>query len=169
MRFGQSPYLASDNEDERQLDLLPLYLYEGKYFFARGAAGGLHVFRNESVELNLYTRFRFQKLDPNSNEYYAGLRKREQSLDAGIELAVRKKWGDLKFDWVTDTLNRHQGQEARIAYRYTFHRGPWSFSPFLAWTWQDDNLTNYYFGVSEEEANPERPAYLPGKSSCPSP
>ena len=31
IRFGQSPYRASDNEDERQLDLIPLYLYEGKY------------------------------------------------------------------------------------------------------------------------------------------
>jgi hypothetical protein len=45
VRFGQSPYRASDNEDERQLDLVPLYLYEGKYLFARGVSGGVHLFR----------------------------------------------------------------------------------------------------------------------------
>ena len=26
LRFGQSPYLASDSDDERRLDLVPLYL-----------------------------------------------------------------------------------------------------------------------------------------------
>jgi outer membrane scaffolding protein for murein synthesis (MipA/OmpV family) len=164
LRFGQSLYLATDNEDERQLDLIPLYLYEGKYLFARGVSGGVHLFRNDSVELNLYTRYRFQKLDPDSNEFYAGLEKREQTLDAGVEFAISKSWGEIKFDWVTDTLNRHKGQEARFSYRYNFERGPWTFSPFIAWTWQDDNLTNYYFGISEAEANPERPAYLPGES-----
>ena len=71
LRFGQSPYLASDNEDDRELDLVPLYLYEGKYFFARGAAGGLHIVNSDDYELNVLARYRFQKLDPDSNEFYA--------------------------------------------------------------------------------------------------
>jgi outer membrane protein len=163
-RFGQSPYLASDNEDQRQTDLIPLYLYEGKYLFARGVSGGVHLFRNDSLELNLYTRFRFQKLDPASNEFYAGLEKRHQTLDGGFEFAIEKNWGKIRLNWITDTLNKHNGQEAQISYRYRFAAGPWSISPYVSWTWQDDSLTNYYFGVSEAEATPERPAYLPGES-----
>ena len=163
-RFGQSPYFASDNEDERQLDLVPLYLYEGKYLFARGTSGGVHVFRNDAFEVNLYTRYRFQKLDPDSNVFYEGLKEREQSLDAGVELGLKQRWGELKLDWVTDTLDRHDGQEVRFSYRYRFETGPWSFSPFLSWTWQDENLTDYYFGVSEAEARPDRPAYSAGDS-----
>lgn len=164
LRFGQNPYLASDNEDQRQLDLIPLYLYNGKYLFARGTAGGIHVARNDSFEFNVYAKYRFQKLDPSSNSFYEGLEKREQSVDAGLELAFRQKWGELKLDFVTDTLNRHNGQEARLVYRYRFEAGPWSLSPYLSWTWQDANLTNYYFGVSEAEARPDRPAFLPGES-----
>ena len=68
LRFGQSPYFATDNEDQRQLDLLPLYLYEGERFFFRGSAGGLHFVHNENWELNAFARYRFQKLDPDSNE-----------------------------------------------------------------------------------------------------
>lgn len=164
LRFGQSPYLASDNEDERRLDLVPLYLYEGKYLFARGVSGGVHVVRSDVFEFNLYTRYRFQKLDPDSNEYYAGLEEREQTLDAGVEVGLKQRWGELKLDWVTDTLGRHSGQEFRLSYRYRFASGPWSFSPYVNWAWQDDELTNYYFGVSESEATAERPAYLPGNS-----
>jgi outer membrane protein len=164
IRFGQSPYLASDSEDQRKLDLIPLYLYEGKHLFARGVSGGVHLLRNDIFEVNLYTRYRFQKLDPESNAFYLGLEEREQSLDAGVQLGLTQNWGELNLDWVTDTLNRHNGNELRIAYRYRIDAGPWSVSPYIGWTWQDENLTNYYFGISEAEATAERPAYLPGAS-----
>lgn len=164
LRFGQSPYFESDNEDQRTLDLVPLYLYEGKYLFARGVSGGVHLLRNDAFEANLYARYRFQKLDPDRNAFYLGLEERKQSLDAGVQFGLKQKWGELKLDWVTDTLNRHNGSELRLAYRYRIEAGPWSFSPYISWNWQDDNLTNYYFGVSEAEATPERPAYLPGES-----
>ncbi len=165
IRFGQSPYLASDNDDQRELDLIPLYLYEGKHFFARGVSGGIHLLRNDTLEVNLYGQYRFQKLDPASHSYYVGLDKREQSLDAGLEFALRTQWGELRFDWVTDTLNRHNGNELHYSYRYRIEAGPWTFSPYVAWTWQDENLTNYYFGISESEATSDRPAYLPGDST----
>lgn len=111
LRLGQSPYLASDSEDERRVDLVPLYLYEGKYLFARGTSGGIHFVKSDGFELNLYTRYRFQKLDPDSNVFYEGLEERKQTLDAGIELGIRRGWGEIKLDWVTDTLDRHDGQE----------------------------------------------------------
>jgi len=164
LRTGQSPYFATDNEDQRQADLIPLYLYEGKYLFSRGTAGGVHVLRNDIFEFNLYTRYRFQKLDPDSNIFYEGLEERKQSLDAGIELGLKQNWGEIKLDWVTDTLDRHNGQEVRFSYRYRFDAGPWSISPFVSWTWQDANLTDYYFGVSQAEARLDRPAYSPGES-----
>jgi outer membrane scaffolding protein for murein synthesis (MipA/OmpV family) len=164
LRFGQSPYLASDSQDERKLDLVPLYLYNGKYLFARGTSGGVHLFRNDALEFNLYTRYRFQRLDPDSHTFYAGLEEREQSLDAGFELALRRKWGEVSLDWVTDTLDRHNGNEARFSYRYRIDSGPFQISPYINWAWQDADLTNYYFGVSEAEATPERPAYQPGES-----
>ena len=164
LRTGASPYFASDDEDERKSDLVPLYLYEGKYLFARGTSGGIHVVRNDALEFNLYTRYRFQRLDPDRHPFYEGLEERRQSLDAGIELGLKQPWGELKLDWVADTLDRHNGQEVRASYRYRWELGPWSISPFIAWTWQNDNLSNYYFGVSEAEATASRPAYAPGKS-----
>jgi len=164
IRFGQSPYLAADNEDQRRLDLIPLYLYEGKYLFFRGTAGGVHIVNNDTFELNFYARYRFQKLDPESNIFYQGLNKRKQTLDAGFQAAMTTSWGDLKLHWIADTLNNHNGQQVEFSYRYRFEAGPWSISPYASWTWQNDNLTNYYFGVSEGEALPDRPAYLPGES-----
>ena len=164
IRFGQNPYLASDSEDERTLDLIPLYLYEGKWLFARGTTGGLHLVNNDNWELNAIVRWRFQSLDPDSNEFYEGLEKRDQTLDGGFQVISKRSWGELRLSWVTDTLDHHNGQEVQFTYRYTFDAGPWSISPYITTSWQDDNLTNYYFGVSDSEAVFGRPAYDSGES-----
>lgn len=164
LRLGQSPYLAADNDDQRDLDLIPLYLYEGKYLFARGASAGVHIVDADDYELNVFARYRFQQLDPGRNEFYDGLGKRRQTLDGGVQLGIAKAWGELTLNWLTDTLDRHNGQEAQISYRYRFEAGSWSISPFLTWTYQDKNLTDYYFGVSESEATPERPQFSAGSS-----
>ncbi|MEJ2604615.1 MAG: MipA/OmpV family protein [Gammaproteobacteria bacterium] len=165
IRFGNSPYLAPDSDDQRKRDLIPLYLYEGKYVFARGTAGGIHVVDTDDIEFNLYTRFRFQQLDPDTNAYYQGLEKRRQTLDAGLQFALTQDWGDLKLTWLTDTLDRHNGNELEVSYRYRFEAGAWSLSPFVSWSWRDEDLTDYYFGVSEAEARPDRPAFSAGEST----
>ena len=165
IRLGQSLYRAFDNDDQRQFDLVPLYLYNGKYVFFRGTSGGLHLVNNDSFQLNLLGRYRFQKLDPDRNAFYEGIEKRRQSLDGGVEVRFRGRWGSLNANYLGDTLNRHQGQSAEISYRYDFDRGKFTFSPFVTYGWNDAKLTNYYFGVSDAEARPDRPAYAPGESN----
>jgi len=164
MRLGQDPYLSSDNDGQRRLDLVPLYFYEGKYLFLHGTSAGVHVVKNESFELNFYTRYRFQALDPDRHSFYQGLEKREQTLDAGVQMQVSRDWGELHWYWIADTLGKHNGQEVQVSYRYRFETGRWSISPLVNFTWQNGDLGNYYFGISEAEALPDRPVYLPGKS-----
>ena len=164
LRLGQDLYIAADNEDQRQYDLVPLYLYNGKYIFFRGTAGGVHLFSRDHVEFNVMGRYRFTKLDPDRNAFFEGIEERKQTVDAGLELRLRGGWGILNANYLTDTLNRHQGQSAEVSYRYTFDRGRFSFSPFVTWAWNDSKLTDYYYGVSDSEARPDRPAYSPGGS-----
>lgn len=164
LRLGQDLYIATDNEDQRQFDLVPLYLYNGKYIFFRGTAGGIHLFRTDNIELNVLGRYRFTKLDPDRNAFFEGMERRRQTVDGGFEIRLRGRWGEANANYLTDTLNRHTGQSAEVSYRYTFDRGRFSFSPFITWAWNDDKLSNYYYGVREAEARPDRPAYAPGES-----
>jgi outer membrane protein len=164
IRMEQSLYFENENDDLRTNDFIPLYMYEGKYLFIHGTEGGVHFFKNDAFQFNLYTKYRFQKLDPNRNEYYAGLGERDQTVDAGLQLNSKQNWGDVDVSWVTDVLDKHNGEEVQLTYRYNFENGPWTFSPYVSLSWQDANLSNYYFGVSESEATADRPAYLPGES-----
>lgn len=158
IRTGQSPYVGS----ERDQDLIPLYLYEGKYLFAHGTSFGVHLFRNDKVTFDLFSSYRFQKLDPDNNPYLEGMDKRKQTLDAGFSVDVSDFWGGVKLSWVTDTLDRHNGQEFELSYRYRFDKGRWSFTPWISYYKLNSNLTNYYYGVRPDEARPGRPAYDPG-------
>ncbi len=164
LRLGSDLYRGDDTGEFRQFDLVPLYLYNGKYAFFRGTSGGIHLVGTETVEVNLLGRYRFNQLDPDRNVYYEGLQKRRQTLDGGIEARLRGRWGILNANYLVDTLGRHDGQSAEISYRYRFDLGRFSLSPFVSWAWNDADLTNYYFGVSDAEARPDRPAYEPGES-----
>jgi len=163
-RFGNNPYITSGESEEVPVDLVPLYLYEGKYLFAHGTSGGIYFFKNDNFAIGALARFRFQKLDPGTDSIFDGLERREQSVDAGFAAVLKGRLGELNLEMVTDTLDRHNGQEIELTYRYTFTRGAWNFSPFIGWGWQSDNLANYYFGVSEAEATPDRPAYVVGET-----
>ena len=164
IRFGNNPYISSGESEETALDMIPLYLYEGKYLFAHGTSLGVHVVNNDRFSLSVIAAWRFQSLDPTKDAIFAGLERRHQTLDAGITTTYKSRFGDFTLDWVTDTLDKHNGQEVQFTYRYNFIRGAWSFSPFVSWGLQDANLANYYYGVSPSEATPERPAYNVGES-----
>ena len=154
-----------DDGDDWKSDLIPLVLYNGKYVFFRGTAAGLHVVNKDAIELNLLARARLHRLDPGDTAFLDGIEPREQSLDGGAEIRLRGKWGELQSAWLTDTLARHRGESAELSYRYTLNYGRLTLSPFVGWEWYDDDLTNYYFGVSREEAQPGLPEYSPGSSN----
>jgi hypothetical protein len=42
LRLGQDTYRATDNDEQRQYDLVALYLYNGAWLFARGTMGGVN-------------------------------------------------------------------------------------------------------------------------------
>jgi outer membrane scaffolding protein for murein synthesis (MipA/OmpV family) len=162
---AQNLYYTTDDSDDWKTDLIPLVLYNGKYIFFRGTAAGIHVVNRDAIELNLLARARLHRLDPGESEFFEGLEAREQSLDGGAEIRLRGKWGELQSAWLTDTLGRHKGESAELSYRYRFDYGRLSLTPFISWEWYDDDLTNYYFGVSSDEAEPGRPEYTPGSSN----
>lgn len=157
-RIPDSPYGGAIDS----LDLVPLYLYEGKRFFLHGTSLGVHVLRNSRFEIDLIGRYRFWELDPDQDSFFAGLDERRQTVDAGVSIGMRREWGELRAEWLTDLLDRHGGHEVEATYRRAFDVGGWSLSPYVSLGWLGGNLSNYYFGVAAHEARPERAAYQPG-------
>lgn len=160
LRIPEAPYARA--EDQR--DLVPLYLYEGRTAFVHGTSIGAHVWRNDGLTVDVLGRYRFWELDPEGHEQLAGIRERHQTVDAGVALALDRSWGRFRAEWLTDLLDRHEGDELKLSYRYGLGLGDWSLSPYVELSFLDDGLSNYYFGVREDESAEGRPQYLPGRS-----
>ncbi|MEO2177947.1 MAG: MipA/OmpV family protein, partial [bacterium] len=162
-RFGQSPYVGIDSissqENENSSDLVPLYYYEGRYLFAHGTTAGIHLLDNEKFNFDLLARFRFDRLEETDDPFFEGVEERRQSIDTGISFTWKNSWGDLSTTAVNDTLDRHGGAEADISYQYSWRINKWLISPGVSFIYQNSTLTNYYYGVSPDEARPGRPEY----------
>ena len=162
-RAGTSPYKNVDNvssiTNDNDVDLVPLYLYEGKYLFAHGTSGGVHVVNTDWFSADLLAQYRFDRLESDADIFYAGIEDRDQSIDGGVSLALKGDWGKLSLTWVADLLDNHNGTEVDLTYRRVWDTGRWTLSPFVSYVHQDEDLINYYFGVEPAEATAERPAY----------
>jgi len=147
---------------ENNLDMVPLYFYEGSRFFLHGTSLGGHLYRERSLELDVLARYRFDRLYQVDSPELTDMRRRLPSLDGGFSVRVNTSLGTLQAELVADMLNRHNGVELDLTYRYTWYPGDWVFSPFISYLWQDPDLVNYYYGVSEQQATADRPAYSTG-------
>ena len=171
VRWGDSPYKgigdvgSIDNENASDYDLMPFYFYEGKYLFAHGSTAGIHLFDNDRFSLDALIAYRFDRLEPERDEFFDGVEEREQTLDGGFRAAYESDWGKVTLSWVTDLQNNHNGEEVDLTYRYRWFGDRWAVSPFVSYVYSDSDLTSYYYGVSEEEARDGRPVYRPGSAT----
>ena len=168
-RLGQSPYFNIDNtssqKNDNSSDLVPLYYYEGKYLFAHGTSFGVHLFDRDQFAIDLVSNYRFDRLEDSDDPFYEGIDERRQSVDSGLAFTWRSTWGELSATAVHDTLDRHEGSEADITYRYLWRKGKWLISPVASYIYQDSTLTNYYYGVSDAETTDDREMYKPDRAS----
>lgn len=168
-RWGDSPYrgiqdigsIVNDND----YDVMPFYFYEGKYLFAHGSTAGVHLLDRNGLRLDAILDYRFDRLEADRDEYFRTVDDREQSLDGGLRLSYGGDWGDLSLAGVTDTVDKHNGRELDLTYRYSWRWNRWTFSPFASYLYQDSDLVGYYYGVSEAESRDDLAAYSPGSTS----
>lgn len=168
LRRGTSPYIGVNNISSQRTgnkaDLLPLYLYEGKWLYVHGTSVGTHLVNNDWLEVDLLAKYRFNRLEPDTNGYFDGMKERRQTVDAGVSVTLKSDWGSLSTTWANDILGNHNGYEWDFTYRYDWDPGRWSLSPFIGYVYQDSDLTGYYYGVASDEAVAGRPGYTPGSS-----
>ncbi len=164
-RFGNSPYRGIDDlgsdYSTASYDILPFYYYSGEHFFANGSAGGLHLLQGDHFSLDAILEYRFDRLEPEQDEFFSTVEARRQSLDAGLKATIDGDWGALSLSWVHDTLDRHGGSEVDLTYRRDWRSGAWTLSPFASIVYRDDDLVNYYYGVSDAESREDLAPYQP--------
>ncbi len=159
VRTERSRYKGSGT----RYDLVPIYLYEGKYAYLESYRGGIKLDETADHRLELFLAHRFEGYPYDRiPAALAGMADRGQGMDAGIAYQQRGTWGTVFGEWMRDVSRESSGSEARLGYRYDMHAGRLTLRPQIAMSARSARLNNYYYGVQSSEATATRPAYEPG-------
>ncbi len=103
---------------------------------------------------------RFQGYDQSDSYIFKGMKERKNSLDAGFELNYKNNGWQINISSLFDTLNRSNGYEIKTALSRTIIVGPIFITPTVSVNILDKNLVDYYYGVTENETNELRTAFI---------
>jgi outer membrane protein len=97
------------------------------------------------------------------NATLAGMQDRRYSYDMGLKAGYELPWQELSLTAraLTDTLRRHQGSSFSLALGRDLKFRYYRFSPSLGLRYDTAPLLKYYYGVRQQEARVDRPAYEP--------
>jgi outer membrane protein len=155
-RTYASPYVDAGP----QVDLLPLYLYEGERLFLQASRIGLKLLERPEQRLDLILDYRFEGYPAyETPDSLSGMETRQGSADVGLSYRRETPWGQLRLEAVHDAFNINQGSELRLGYSFARTRGRLWLQPAATLFLRSAELNDYYYGVRPEEARPGRPAY----------
>lgn len=158
-RAERSPYRGAG----MRYDLVPLYLYEGKFLYLHAYRVGLKLDRSPEHRFDVFLSHRFEGFPydriPDS---LAGMAERGPGVDAGASYERRGKWGVAYAELLRDVSDASRGSELRLGYSYEWRSGRLLLKPSLMLAQRSAKLNDYYYGVTSSEATGLRPAYQPG-------
>jgi len=151
----------------RQDTLVPLITYRSGPFFFSGAVAGVVAAQSAAYTLSFDLVPQLNRVSASDSPQLVGIKTREWTVNGSMTLSIQQLWGKASFAVLHDILDRNNGSEIRVSYSYPIRLGAGWLIPAIALTWQSENLTNYYYGVSPAESLPDRPAYSPGAALNP--
>ncbi len=158
-RVENSPYRGGGTRN----DLVPLYLYEGKYAYLHGYRAGLKLYDSDANRFDVYISHRFEGFPYDKIPLsIAGMAERSPGADFGASYQRSGPWGAVFTEYLHDISGASEGNELLMGYSYEWKSGRWRVQPQLMFAARDENLNNYYYGVRPGEATAQRPAYQAG-------
>jgi len=153
--------------DDTRVIAVPLIRYNYGDFYISGKSLGYNIIADEAFEFGVIGQWRTDGYDDDDSHYLKGMEDRNMSFDGGLSTSYKDGWGKTTLSYVTDLLSVHDGQELALSYGKRFSSGNFSVTPSVGTAYKTSNLTDYYYGVMNKEALPNRAAYKCGESVDP--
>ncbi|NVJ96988.1 MAG: MipA/OmpV family protein [Alphaproteobacteria bacterium] len=137
-----SPFAGEDTE----ILPVPYLAYRGERFYLEGLEAGYHL-----VEPMRGPGTQFVADVIASARMTPGTSRDKVTLDAGLRLGVRGKFGSLTATGLHDVTGEHDGMELRADYSYTFMGDDYFITPSVGISWQNRKLANHMWGVTADQ------------------
>ncbi len=170
-QWSKSPYLG----ESHRTDFMPAFIYSGPQIYFNTTELGWHVVDNSQWQLDLYANYFLAGYNDHTffsdsgevrpeDDPLKGM-ERSSALEAGAGLTYKTAYGRFRLDVDADINNTHNGSGFSGQWSRYFRFQRWAVQPWLQLNWYSAGKTNYYFGVTQQEATEQRPAYTLGDAS----
>lgn len=82
-----------------------------------------------------------------------------------VQSFIETDYGQFSAGLQQDISNQHKGYSANLGYSYSLELGHWLIEPAISATWINEDISDYYYGVGQNEVTRNRAAYQPGSAS----
>lgn len=144
-----SPFEAERTGDDGDTKLhyqaVPYVSYRGERFYIEGPGLGYRFIKQTDAPV----QFQFDVVA--SARMLPGDSRTKVTADAGLKLGVEGSFGFLNVTGLRDVTGTHDGYEVKATYGYSFSGEKYSFTPSVSAIWQDKNLSNHMWGVTQKQ------------------
>lgn len=145
--------------------VIPAITYNGNRLQVLGPNVSYGLVGTGKLRLAAAASYRLGVYEEDDSDFLEGLGDRDSTLMAGLAVQAELPMGfDATLSYEHDVLDRIGGGEARVAVDKSFQLGTFRFSPELGINWLAKDLVDYDFGVPQNKARLDRPAYRPGST-----
>lgn len=147
--------------DERVTVPLPLvyFNYNDRLYWSISSVGTWLV-RSDDRAFRLGLMAKARGAIDGDDTPYTGIVDREASVDAGLNLAWRIHGLILGASWLADALGRSHGQTASLRLSLPIKLSErWNTTPSVSADWMDEQMADYYYGVTAAETGGGAPLY----------
>ncbi|WP_158218730.1 MipA/OmpV family protein [Roseateles aquatilis] len=154
---------------ERKTNVLPVLMYESRWFRVAGAGAELKLWRldtspKQTLDVGLRLGYDDEGYKASDSPRLGGMAKRKGSFWGGPAVTWETPWAHLSADWMTDLSGNSKGQKLQLGVEHRMRWGALGVTPRVRAQWSDRKVVDYYYGVRADEVRVDRAAYA-GKSA----
>lgn len=138
---------------------VPIIYYQSKDFYLLGPTFGYKFARLDGAEFKLTGQVRFGGYDEEDGDIFVGMDEKSITLDLGIGVDYKSDYGDFAFQFSTDALGEHKGNELSISYSKSYRMKGSMITPYVSIARLSEDVVDYYYGVNANEVTTFRGFY----------
>jgi len=161
---SQNPYVGTSNSTVvyPYLTTLTTSSLNDNPLFFQGENIGLRYVGKSDWELGVVGRVQTLGFGSDEIDQLSGLSARRWTIEAGPMIGWRRWPVHIQLRSYWDLANRHNATTNELEFMLPREFGRGFIVPSVMFRYLSDDYSDYYFGVSQNEATPTRPAYEPG-------
>lgn len=150
--YKDKPYRNYSSSEKSQP--VPIVLYEGEHFFARGATIGWDFMDSDALEVAVIGQYLADGYDTSDSKALKGNGDRDPSFGVGGQVTWTPDKLGFRFSAVQDITDNSDGAQAvgQVFYKYKASDSL-MITPAASIVWQSDDYNDYYYGVRSRAVN----------------